>query len=257
MKKHLKRILIGASMSLMAVFGFLIIFVLYPNNLFAKRTNYKGFKIYATTAIGNYEKILDEAEMLVKRSELYDSNYTYDIFLTNETFYKDITFRLLGPAMARSIDNNVILNVKVDFKNDLLAGAKNKRDLSKTIAHEMVHCLQVNKYGLLKFNPLVHPPLWKLEGYAEYIACLEEISSSAYSFTETVRTLKDYQQKRLEWVESKPGHSDPIIYFKGRVMMEYLINKKGMSYDQILSDTIKEDAVYKELGDWYASQVKN
>lgn len=145
MKKKLKKVLIGISVSLIAVLGFLTMFILYPNNLFAKRISYKGFDIYANTDVDNYKTVLDRATMLVKCSELYDTTYKYDIFLTDETFYKDISFKLLGPALARSIDNNIALNVKVDFKADLLIGPKNKRDLTKTIAHEMVHDVVYNE----------------------------------------------------------------------------------------------------------------
>lgn len=50
---------------------------------------------------------------------------------------------------------------------------------------------------------------------------------------------------------------DTVGYKIQRLMIEYLMNIKGMSYDQILSDSIKEDVVYKELNDWYSLQIKN
>lgn len=232
-----------------------MLFILYPNNLFARRLAYKEFNIYSGRDIkGDYQAVLDKAVVLVRASELYESGYTYDILLTDETFYKDVSFKILGPSLARSIDNNIMLNIRADFENNLLSGPRNKRDLTRTIAHEMVHCLQMNRYGILKFNPFKHPPLWKQEGYPEYIAYQEEINSPAYSFTETVRVLKDYEKKRATWVELKPGHFDPMIYFKGRVMIEYLMNIKRMNYDQILRDEIQEENVYKELDDWYTSQ---
>ncbi len=43
-------------------------------------------------------------------------------------------------------------------------------ELSYVIAHELVYCLQANKYGKIKFNPFRHPEMWKLEGNPEYVS---------------------------------------------------------------------------------------
>lgn len=243
----MKKILI----TLVAMAGLLFLFVLYPNNLFAKRKAFKAFNLYSNKEIkGDYQPILDKAIDIVKTSELYDSNYKYDIFLTDETVYKSVIFKLIGPSLARSIDNNILLNISADFSQNLLIGPKNNRNLTLTIAHEMVHCLQINKFGALKFNPLHHPPIWKLEGYPEYVANRDEIKAPGYKFAETVKKLRAYEARKAEWVELQPGHFDPIVYFKGRVMMEYLINIKGMSYEQILSDELKEETVDQEINHW-------
>ena len=45
-----------------------------------------------------------------------------------------------------------------------------KWNLTQLITHEMIHCLQFDKLGLRKSNPLAKIPDWKWEGYAEYIA---------------------------------------------------------------------------------------
>ena len=170
MRKFLKKLLIGSSLTTIGG-GLLILFVLYPGNLFAKRVSYRAFDIHANVPLrGDYRAVLDGALELVETSELYNSDYRCDIFLTEGSLYKDITFKLMGPAMARSLDNNILLNTKTDFGKNLLVGPANKRDLTGTIAHEMIHCFQLHRYGIRKFNPVSPPPLWKLEAYPEYIA---------------------------------------------------------------------------------------
>jgi hypothetical protein len=249
----MKRILIGTSCTLFALIGLLFIFVLYPNNLFARRVVHKAFSIYSNQEINdNFKQVLDNAIDIAKASELFDSNYQYDIFLTDGSFYKDVIFKLMGPSLARSIDNNILLNIKADFEQNLLIGPKNKRDLTLTIAHEMVHCLQMKKYGLLKFNPIHHPPLWKQEGYPEYIVNRNDTAN----FVETVKMLRNYEVQKATWVELQPGHFDPIIYFKGRVMIKYLMDIKGMSYEQLLHDDVKEEVVDHEITEWYKAQLK-
>ncbi|QEH42872.1 hypothetical protein [Chitinophaga sp. XS-30] len=257
MKKYLKRILIGTTLSLVLVTGLLVVFILYPNNLFAKRITYKAVTIYSNTPVkGDYRAVLDKATALVETAELYDRNYQYDIFLTNGTTYKNIVFKLLGPSLARSLDNNILLNIDADFGENLLTSPQNKRNLTRTIAHEMVHCLQVHRYGMGKFSPVNHPPLWKQEGYPEYIACQDDMRAPGYDFMKTVSRLYKLEESKTQWVESAPGHFDPITYFRGRVLIEYLMNVRGMRYDDILSDHVQEQEISAALKGWYKVQGK-
>ena len=149
MRKYLKKLFIGSSLTTTGLAGLLILFVLYPGNLFAERVSYRAFDIHANVPLrGDYCAVQDQALEPVEASELYNSGYRCDIFLTDGTVYKDITFKLMGPAMARSLGNNILLNTKADFGKNLLAGPANKRDLTRTIAHEMVHCFQLHRYGI-------------------------------------------------------------------------------------------------------------
>lgn len=230
----MKKLLIGTSCTIFTLLALLFTFILYPNNLFARRTVHREFTIYSNQTLkGDYKAAIDKAITLIKTSELYDSEYQYDIFLTHGTFYKDVIFRVFGPGPARSQDNNILLNIPADFTQDLLIGPKTKRDLTSTIAHEAIHCLQFQKYGFRSI------PAWKKEGYPEYVARQGE--GDFYAHVRRLSTLHD------EWMELKPGHFDQLIYFRGRLMIEYLIRFKGMTYDQILDDAVKEDEVYQEM----------
>lgn len=230
----MKKLLIGTSCTILTLLALLFAFIIYPNNLFAKRAIHKEFTIYANENIrGDYKASLDKAIRLIQTSELYDSKYHYDVFLTNGSLYKDVIFKIFGPGPARSQDNNILLNIPADFDQDLLIGPKTKRDLSATIAHEAIHCLQYHKYG---FRAI---PEWKKEGYPEYIARQGEDD-----FKSSVLRLVSLHD---EWMELKPGHFDRLIYFKGRLMIEYLIRFKHMTYDQILQDDVQEEDVYNNM----------
>lgn len=230
----MKKLLIGTSCTIFTLLALLFAFMLYPNNLFARRMVHREFTIYTNHPVkGNYKAALDKAIALIQTSELYDSKYRYDIFLTHGTFYKDVFFQLFGPGPARSQDNNILLHIPADFEQDLLIGPKTKRDLTSTIAHEAIHCLQWHKYGFRSI------PAWKKEGYPEYVARQGEDD-----FYANVRRLSTLHE---DWIELKPGHFDQLVYFKGRLMIEYLICMKGMTYDQILDDDVREDEVYQEM----------
>ena len=51
------------------------------------------------------------------------------------------------------------------------------------------------------------------------------------------------------------GQYDPLIYFKGRVMIEYLKTFKKLSYTEILDDHVSEESVMTEMTSWYQKQV--
>jgi len=122
----------------------------------------------------------------------------------------------------------------------------------------MIHCLQANKYGIFKFNPFRHPEFWKLEGYPEYIARQNKISGTDYSLTSDIdRYIKLKAGATDIWVSSEEGGCDfPDYYYKGKLIMEYLMDTRHLSYDQILRDTVSENTIYQEMIKWNNSARK-
>ena len=116
----------------------------------------------------------------------------------------------------------------------------------------MIHCLQANKYGIIKFNPFKHPELWKLEGYPEYISRKTELSRKDYSLTSEIDRYVNLESKATDiWILSKEGGCEvPNYFYKGRLMIEYLMGIKHLSYDKILNDTVSENTVYQEMIKW-------
>lgn len=257
MKKKLKRILRIAFLAVSAGIVMIASILLFPQELFAKKISYKKFTVYSNENVDNHIKIvLDDALALVQRSELYDSNYTYNIVLCNGSFCNKIDDKLLGVGRtARATLRNVIIKVKIDPKQNLAFPTFHKsceENLTKLIAHEMIHCLQANKYGLLKFNPFRHPEFWKLEGYPEYISKRNESSNVDHNVAADIdRYVKLKSEAKDIWISSEDGGCEvPDYYYRGRLMMEYLIDIKHLSYDQVLNDTTSENSVYQEMINW-------
>ena len=188
MKKIFKRILKITFIAYSTAILTITVIVLFPQHLFAYKLEYKCFKVYSNEIIDNDIKIvLDNAMNLVKKSEINDPNYKYNIILGNNSFYNKIDDKLLGSGpTARTTLNNVIIKVSIDPKENVAFPTFHKAcevNLTELLAHEMTHCLQANKYGITKFNPLKHPEYWKLEGYPEYISRQKQLSSKDYSFS--------------------------------------------------------------------------
>jgi len=257
MKKIFKRVLKITFMTILAGILTITIIILFPQQLFAKKINYKKFTVYSNDSIDdNIKTVLDNALILVQKSELYDSNYKFNIILCNNSFYNKIDDKLLGIGRtARATLNNVIIKVRIDPKSNLAFPTFHKAcevNLTELLAHEMTHCLQANKYGIIKFNPFKHPELWKLEGYPEYISRHTELSSKDYSLTSDIDRYVNLERKANDiWILAEEGGCKvPNYYYKGRLMIEYLMEIKHLSYDKILNDTVLENTVYQEMIKW-------
>ncbi len=258
MKKIIKRVFKITLLTLLAGILTIVTIILFPQPLFANKMNYKKFTVYSNNKIdNNIEVVLDNAISLVAKSELYDSNYKYNIILCNNSFYNKIDDKLLGVGRtARATLNNVIVKVRIDLKTNLAFPTFHKAcevNLTELLAHEMIHCLQANKYGFLKFNPFKHPELWKLEGYPEYISKQAELSNKDYSLAEDIDNYIELKSKTNDiWI--KEGDCDvPDYYYRGKLLMKYLIDIEHLSYDQILKDTTSESIVYDEMIKWKGS----
>ena len=266
MKKIFKMIFKITFLAFLTGIVTIVVILLFPQRLFANKMHYKEFTVCSNNKIDDSIKIiLDNAMNLVKKSELYDSKYNYNIILCNNSFYNKIDDKLLGAGpTARATLNNVVIKVRIDPETNLAFPTFRKQckvNLTELIAHEMTHCLQANKYGLLKFNPFKHPEFWKLEGYPEYISKQKEFSSKDYSLTSDIERYVTLESKATGiWISSQEGGCEvPNYYYKGKLMMEYLIDVKHLSYDQILKDTVSESTVYQDMIHWKDTmqEIKN
>jgi hypothetical protein len=261
MKKAVNRILKITLLTLSAGVLTIAAMVLFPQHLFAGKMTYGKFTVYANSKMDNSIKtVLDRALTLVERSELFDAGYTYNIIFCNNSFYNKFDDMVLGVGRtARATLKNVIVKVRIDPEHDLAFPTFHKacqENLSKVIAHEMIHCLQAHKYGILKFNPFRHPEFWKLEGYPEYIATYHELPDKGYGLSQEIARYINLRHKATGiWILSEEGGCEvPDYYYKGRLMMEYLMDIRHLSYDQILRDTASEDNVYREMVNWNAGR---
>jgi hypothetical protein len=257
MKKIFKRILKVTTIAIITAILTITAIVLIPQHLFAYKLDYKCFTIYSNEKMDNDIKIiLDNAMNLVKKSEINDSDYKYNIILSYHSFYNKLDDKLFGegPA-ARSRLNDVIIKVSIDPRNNMAFPTFHKAcevNLTELIAHEMTHCLQANKYGITKFNPFKHPEFWKLEGYPEYISRQKLLSSKYYSLSNDIESYIGLKSKANDiWIlEEEGGCEVPDYYYRGRLMIEYLMDIRHFSYTELLNDTTSENTVFQEMIQW-------
>jgi hypothetical protein len=253
MKKTYKKII---SFSLLSVFVFiagLTSLLFFPQNLFGK------FKVYydKNAEVAGINTILDKAYALVQTSELFDRYKDFDIFLAEGNIINSIENLQGNNAYARATADNIFIKFQPDFLSPNFFIGKNKIKFSELIAHEMVHVLQAHRYGLLNFSPIKHPDFWKVEGYPEYISRVSILQKKDYSLAKEVfRYKNEIANAKNEIVNISENYFAPQVYYKGRIMVEYLIKEKGMTYDEILKDKRSADEIFAEIEEWAEQQTK-
>jgi len=172
--------------------------------------------------------------------------------LTDDHFFNDIEDFLQGKgAIGRATAGYTTIKVPIEPKENYVEGNHGKVSFTYLLAHEMIHNLQAHRYGLLNFSPIKHPPMWKLEGYPEYIARRSQLKADDYSLSAEVQRYVTLMKASEDGdVEITKEQIAPFYYYKGRLMVEYLMDVQGMTYDEILQDDTSEEAVFQELLQW-------
>jgi hypothetical protein len=256
--KRIKKI-IASTMIIAFVTGCgLATIILYPQPMFAHKLQYKNFSVYSNDKIENdICAIIDATNLLIAQSELHDPVYQYDLFLSHNTFYNKVDNLLGSIQAARATGNNIVIKVRTDIENNQAFSERSTINLTQLVAHEMIHCLQAHKYGKLKFNPWNHPPMWKLEGYAEYISRKQMLGKDASCLSVEIERYLELKKKSVDgWIEVSEQHFVPDIYYKGRLMITYLMDESGNTYDQILLDATPESVVYNNMIAWHKCDDK-
>jgi hypothetical protein len=257
MKKALKRILAAVALFLCIAVSGCITILFFPQPLFAYKHEHKQFRVYSSEPVDDatIDAILDDAYELVIKSELHDPGFRFDVFLAHNHFFNSFEDLQGKGPVARATAGNITIKVPIDASKNLALSNRSTINLTELVCHEMIHVLQAHRYGLINFSPVKHPPLWKLEGYPEYISRNVMLREEKYNLkSEIIRYERLVNNSKDGFVEVTEDHFAPAYYYKGRLMIEYLIDIKGLTYDAILSDTLSEDEVYQKMNDWSESE---
>ena len=100
-----------------------------------------------------------------------------------------------------------------------------------------------------------------IEPHVSYLLLIEHTTElkrttklNGYDLKNSIKKLEEYEKAGTYWVETEPSQFDPLVYYKGRVMMEYLIDIKHLSFSQIFDKDVIEDDVIDEMKKWYHQQ---
>lgn len=208
-----------------------VLLVFFPDPLFPYERTYKNFTVHMRQAIPpEITGVLDRVESLLSAGELDDKNLHHEIYLVN-------SFRLSRFLLLRNVHfgcnlpNGHTFITKADVANDIARcemispDDRRIRTLSESIAHEITHALIRNHVGWLADQRM---PTWIKEGYCECVA-----DGSAIDHRIGLSMMKS----------TFPVFTPGLSNFRYRLAVEYLINDKHMTID----DIIRRPPDYREV----------
>lgn len=227
----------------------------FPQSLFRHTLIHRNITIHSESEIDpDWKNVIDESLSLIQSSELYTNQSKLNVLLISNSNYRQLESPFARPVLAKASRNIVFLNGDIDLERLRLVGPVLEMDLVRTLAHEMTHCLENARYGMHN-----NTASWKREGYAEYVAHLSDRNAPDYHLSSL---LDQYEAHVLssggneKWMTISEGVIVPPYYVRWRLLIEYLITSKGMSYDQIVKTDLSDADLYHELLQWRKKQNK-
>jgi hypothetical protein len=248
MKKQIKKWAKRIIATVVLIIVLLLVIVLNPGITYANKTVHNNFTVYHNKPLHPLLLTkLDEAAAILKQNEIYNPNLTIKVCLNDGSMYPGLIKKLMSPAFGRSIYNIVIIYGNADFVNDCFELNNYKWDMKQLLAHEMAHCYQVKKLGIWNSKPLANIPNWKWEGFCEYAARQKPEQRDLIKNIEQLATAKDNS-----WaITFSDGTIIPKEYYDYWILVQYCLDIKKLSYQELITDKTSDADVRKEMMAWF------
>ncbi len=258
MKRKIFKWTIRISVVAVLLLGLLVAIVLKPSLMYANKTLLGNFTVYHDKPLDKELKLrLDNATEILKTSQFYDVNIKFDICMNDGSLYPSLLQVFLGRAFALGFTSNkVALCGTVNIKDNYVQVNDCRWNLTQLLAHEETHCFVFNKFGFWKSNPIAHQPLWKWEGYPEYVSRRAsdqiDLAKNIERLNEVIRKNKD------EWgISFADSTLSSREYFHYRLLIQYCLDIKKMTYENLLKDTTSEQTTTTQMMNWFTTQKIN
>ncbi len=193
---------------------------------------------------------MKEVSTRLEASELYSDHHNFSVFLCYdpEKYGRFATeMGLLPDSQGMTIEpfGYVFINLheigqvgqkyRDRYPYSLLSGSA-----VHILAHELTHVLITQQAGMFSSHEI---PMWKREGYAEYVASkYPKNQDTIYSLKQRVR---DYFGGEFDEIPTRRRH-----YIKKELLVEYLLDTRKIPYNQLISDDVKQEQVLSEMKEW-------
>jgi len=231
----------------------LILAVPYP--FFHERSEYKNYTLYSDGQIDpSIYRVIDNVDIRLEVVEINKPELNHRLFLCeSEKLFRFYTFISGTDYPQQGFNVPALGNIFIYDKFIKKVHAANKGyeevtqyscvegNMEEIIAHEIVHSLVYENLEYLESWSL---PFWKSEGYAEYAANIAVVKKDTlYDLHKRIENLND---------DSFWGADFGVLrhYYRSQILVEYLSEVKGLSFNDIMADDIKEEEVLQELNKW-------
>ena len=104
--------------------------------------------------------------------------------------------------------------------------------------------------GTYVSKPIAHIPMWKWEGYPEYVARKNK-ASLIKNISHLIETEKTDNNN---WISFGDSTGTVIPYYKSWLLVQYCLDIRKMTYTQLLKDTTQEALLTQHMMKWYESK---
>ncbi len=201
------------------VFFALLFIQVFPQVIFDHKLTAHGITVYSRAPLPPQARdVLAKAALLVAQSKLAIPGRGEHVYVADQAWVMWLFQPFRTPfAVSVPVTNNIFV-AQSSFVDDTVHANRptfNTRTLSSVIAHEIGHDLVNQRLGpIQRFRVAT----WVAEGYCDYIA-----KESSFPEQEGMRLL----------AAGKDDPSSSFRYFVARKVVAYLIERKGMSFEQI------------------------
>ena len=214
-----------------------ILIQFFPQVVFTHTVQAHDVQMYSSDPIaGDAERLLAEVKSRVGASTLYRPEDRFTVFLCNSrrlyTFFAP--FSRGGFAVTIPTSRHIFIADADIGRNQSrrFGSGYNTRSLVSVVAHEAGHVLIRRRFGFWKEWIL---PTWLKEGYCEVLA-----RESSFPEKEGDSLL----------AHGEDDASGSFTYFAYRRMVEYLMEEKGKTIEELICITLDEQKVRNEIHDW-------
>ncbi len=251
--RPIKKWALRLGVTVVFIAGLLAGIVLKPSLLYAHSSEVGNFTILHQHKLDpQFVARLINADTLLKSSEIYDSSLKLSVCLNDGSYYPQLVQDIGGRVFGRGFADILVLGGTLHAAQNYVELNGYRWNLTELLAHEAVHCLEFNRYGLLNSNVIGHRHEdWKWEGYPEYVARKRraDLAKNIAHLVATERTDNN------NWIFFDDSTGTVIPYYKAWLLVQYSLDIRKLSFDQLLKDTASEQSVTVKMQDWYNKQM--
>lgn len=266
MKKTIKRILLSSLSILGVSCAIWIMLMLNPSMVYAKSTTFDNVTVhYNSNLQPEAESVIKNALAIINTSDIYNEEIEISLCLNDGSVYPNLHPIASGTAYTY-FNNSVIYASTPDFKKntaefkwEMNNYELRKYNLTVLLAHEFMHAVQHRydtKYYLsttLSFKPHQVNLNWKLEGHADYIARRFKNDNNLLGKIAKYQAEENRDHVGVPVFELEDGTIQNLGYFKYAIVVQYLMEEKGLDFKQVCDLESGFEELYAEMIEWSKS----
>ena len=244
-------------LALLALFGFQVAVLAFPQVLFSNRLQSSSVVVYFDDQAGDeVARMAESVETRLRGSGYYDPSVSHRVFLFgNQPKYAVfarlalVTPRAQGFALS-AFGNTYVSGPNVAANAQMTGGRPRygirEGDPAHIIAHEIGHLYMTHRIGRDVWAEL---PRWKQEGFPEYVANIALVRSDrAATLPRRIDILNDGRSWNAQQQWDR-------IHYEAELLVEFLFDVQSATLEDIVADSVTRDGTLAAMLAWREKQA--